>query len=98
MRWYQVPGWKPGKVIAPSLRDFDLSTSASMSTVETRPSPSHSGHMPPLIVICRDSVSELPFSSVISPLIVPAGTLKLKALDGPTFGWPSRLKITRSRS
>ena len=69
-----------------------------MSTVDFRPRPSQSAHMPPVIVICRDSVSELPFSSVISPLIVPAGTLKLKALDGPTFGSPSRLKITRSRS
>ena len=98
MRWYQVPGWKPGKVIAPSFRLLSRSTSASMSTVETRPSPSHSGHMPPVIVISRASVSGLPRSSVISPLIVPAGTLKLNALDGPMCGLPSRLKMTRSMS
>jgi hypothetical protein len=98
MRWYQVPTWKFGKVIAPSLRLLSRSTSASMSTLETRPRPSHSAHMPPVIVISRDSVSERPFSSVISPLIVPAGTLKLNALDGPMCGWPSRLKMTRSMS
>ncbi len=51
-----------------------------------------------MIVISRVSVSERPRSSVISPLIVPAGTLKLKALDGPMCGCPSRLKITRSMS
>ena len=69
-----------------------------MSTVETRPSPSHSAHMPPVIVISRDFGLGLPRSSVISPLIVPAGTLKLNALDGPMCGWPRRLKMTRSMS
>ncbi len=69
-----------------------------MSTVETRPSPSHSAHMPPVIVISRDSVSDFPFSSVISPLIVPAGTLNENAVEGPMCGCPRRLKMTRSMS
>ena len=79
MRWYHVPGWKLGNVMAPSLSDLSRSTSASMSTVETRPSPSHSAHMPPVIMISRASVSPRPRSRVISPLMDPAGTLKLNA-------------------
>ncbi len=37
---------KPGTVIAPSLSERSRSTSWSMSIADTRPSPSHTGHMP----------------------------------------------------
>ncbi len=68
-----------------------------MSTVETRPSPSHSGHMPPLMVSTTSSrVPPEPRSSTISPLTVPAGMLKLNAVAGPMCGCPSRLKMIRS--
>ena len=69
-----------------------------MSMVETRPSPSQSGHIPPVILISRCSGSARPRSRVISPLALPAGMLKLNALDGPTCGRPSRLNSTRSMS
>src|SRR5688572_19262622 len=67
-----------------------------MSTLDARPRPSHCGHMPPVIAISRCSVAPSPFSSVISPLIEPAGMLKLNALAGPILGSPRRLKMTRS--
>ena len=45
-RQYQVFVVKFGTVMAPSLRLRSRSTSASMSIADSRPVPSHTGHIP----------------------------------------------------
>src|SRR5918996_1038194 len=59
--------------------------------------PSQRGHIPPVRVKVAFSVFVLlPRSTVMAPLARTEGTLKAKALGGPTCGFPSRLKRMRS--
>ena len=80
--------------MAPSLRDFVSSYTSARSTCGTRPSPSHSGHMPP--VRLNETFSARAVPTLIEPLADTDATLKENALGGPTCGSPSRLNRMRS--
>src|SRR5487761_1593255 len=58
--------------------------------------PSQRGHMPPVRVKVAFTVLLAPRSIVIAPLARTEGTLKENALGAPMWGFPSRLKRTRS--
>jgi hypothetical protein len=55
---------------------------------DTRPSPSHSGPMPPDSVTSREVGAPSPRSSSTSPRACPAGMLNENALEGPMCGRP----------
>ncbi len=64
---------------------------------ETLPRPSQRGHMPPVMLKLRRSLTVLPpRSTVTAPAPLIEGTLKEKALGEPMCGVPRRLKRMRS--
>ena len=88
----------PGTVIAPSCRDLVRSNSSSRSMSLTSPSPSQSGHIPPVISNERRSFLplSLPTCTVTAPAPETEGTLKENACGEPTCGVPRRLNSRRS--
>jgi len=63
---------------------------------ETEPRPSQRGHMPPVTLKLRRSLTVMPpRSSVIAPAPLTDGTLKENAWGEPMWGWPSRLNRIR---
>src|SRR5208283_2262133 len=63
----------------------------------TEPRPSQRGHMPPVMLKLRRSVTVFPpRSSVTAPAPLIEATLKENAWAEPMCGWPSRLKRIRS--
>ena len=87
----------PGILRAPSASDFELSNSSSRSTSLASPSPSHRGHMPPVISNERRSLTFFPpFSKVTAPAPDTEGMLNEKACGEPTCGCPRRLNRMRS--
>jgi hypothetical protein len=79
------------------LSDLLSSYSADRSKSVTEPMPSQRGHMPPRRVKVAFSALVLsPRSTVIAPLALTDGMLNENALDGPMWGFPSRLKRMRS--
>ncbi len=82
---------------APSLSDLVSSYSSVRSKSVTEPVPSHRGHMPPVRVNERFSLTFLPaFSIVTAPAPLIVAVLKENACGEPMYGWPSRLKTIRS--
>ena len=64
---------------------------------ETLPRPSQRGHMPPVMLKLRRSLTgRPPRSTVTAPAPLIEGTLKEKALGEPMCGVPSRLNRMRS--
>ncbi len=64
---------------------------------ETEPRPSQRGHMPPVMLKLRFSLTVFPArSTVTAPAPLIEATLKEKALAEPMCGCPSRLNRIRS--
>ena len=86
-------------MIAPSLIDSVSSYSCARSSSETRPVPSHSGHIPPSMVNSARSRFALPVRSTrIAPDAFTDGVLKENAFGGPIRGSPALLNRVRSRA
>ena len=84
-------------VSAPSLSDLLSSYSAVRSKSVTLPMPSHRGHMPPVMLKLRRSLTVCPpRSSETAPAPDMEATLNENAWGEPTCGWPIRLKRMRS--
>ena len=84
-------------MIAPSFSDLVSSYSAVRSKSLIDPMPSQRGHMPPARENGRLSVVfSPPFSIVTAPAPRIDAVLKEKALGGPMWGCPTRLKRMRS--
>ena len=61
------------------------------------PRPSHRGHIPPVMLKLRRSLTVLPARSMVTaPAPLIDGTLNENALGEPMCGWPSRLNRMRS--
>ena len=94
MRPYHPSIEYPGTVIAPSARDFERSTSASMSKSDTDPRPSHRTHIPP--VMENSAFRRVPSAFVSEPTPEAEATLKEYALGPPIRGSANRLNRMRS--
>ena len=77
IRPYQPSTLYPGMVIAPSARDLLSSYSCERSMSETRPIPSQRGHMPPVTLNSRRSLTVCPpRSNDTAPAPLIEATLK----------------------
>ena len=84
-------------MIAPSAGAWEASKSGVRSISETVPRPSQRGHMPPVMLKLRRSLTVFPPRwNVTAPAPLIEGMLKENALGEPMCGCPSRLKRMRS--